>query len=71
MDWYKYLDEINKRTATWSTSSTNMGYVSWDEMRVRTEELSNRLRNAMVHGNWIIKDETNNSLEPIGIEEII
>lgn len=71
MEWYKYFDGINQTTTIWSPSSANTRYVPWNETRARTEELRNRLRDSMIYGNWIVKDETNNPLEPIGIEEII
>ena len=70
-DWSKDLGA--KYCRQWSASaSANTRYIPWSEMyKRRTEELYDRLRNSMVYGNWIVKDETNNPLEPIGIEEII
>ena len=68
-DWSKDLGAMYRQ---WSASaSVNTRYNPWSEMYKHTEELRDRLRNSMAYGNWIVKDETNNPLEPIGIEEII
>jgi len=45
---------------------------SWENREFSLRELEFRnLFKTMIHGDWIVVDDTANPLEPIGIDEII
>ena len=45
---------------------------SWKNCEISLQELEFRNRfETMIHGDWIVVDDTANPLEPIGIDEII
>ena len=69
MDWCKYFNDTPRNK--WSSTD-------WRENTIRTQELINAWRRALYgdwfveeRDEWVIKNMPDNTIKPIGIEEII